>query len=165
MAMLRAAKVPRSRQATIVRATQGFPFLLSLAIEEFAVDNANSALFLKKFYDRTTRWMDEREKEWFNKVCYLDAVNQDSLAALFSAAEVPRVLRWFQNERSIRDPDAPVFTVRPLIREKCLRLMALLYPARHAEDLAAAALMNGEEAVPAGKQTRRPTRRAQSESP
>ena len=45
---------------------------------------------------------------------------------------------WFEHEASIRDPTAPVFRVRPIIREKVLQYQALRAPARHRELLALA---------------------------
>lgn len=119
-------------------ATHGFPFLLTLAAEEARDGKSNTALFLRKFHERTTRWMSKTQREWFEIVCYLDAVSFDTLAAFFDAETVPRVQDWFESEASIRDPAAPVFTVRPLIREKVLRYLELRAPGQHRERLAAA---------------------------
>lgn len=131
--LLTQASVAPDRVPGLLQATQGYPFLLSLVLEEFLEEEGNSALFLRKFYDRTTRWMDARQREWFERVCYLDVVNHDTLALLFPAAEVDRVQSWFEEERSIRDPRSAEFTVRPLIREKCLRLFRIRNPTRDRE--------------------------------
>ena len=113
--------------------TQGFPFLLGLLIDGLGEEGASSALFLRKFFDRTTRWMSSEEREWLIRVCYLDAVNLDSLATVFPVAEVEKVQSWFEREASIRDPAATRFQVRPLIREKVLRYQELRAPSRHLE--------------------------------
>lgn len=132
LTLLREAGVAEERLDGLYAATQGFPFLVTLAAEE-ARFGGDSALFLKKFYDRTTRWMSPRERDWFERVCFLDAVNLDTLPRLFDRSEAERVQAWFEGEASIRDPEQPVFTVRPLIREKCLRYLALRSPGRHRE--------------------------------
>ena len=136
--LLRAAGVAEDRLDRLYAATQGYPFLLSLVAEESLHEGGNSALFLRKFHDRTTRWMNTREREWFERVCYLDRVDHDTLSRLFAPAEVARVQDWFEHEASIRDPHAPVFVVRALIREKCQRYLETRSPTRHAELLRAA---------------------------
>jgi hypothetical protein len=133
LGMLERAGVPEERREELFQATQGFPFLLSLLIEEVGAEGADSALFLRKFFDRTTRWMSPREREWFVRVCYLDRVNVDTLAPLFPGEEVGKIQDWFEREASIRDPSAAVFRVRPLIREKALRYLELRSPSRHRE--------------------------------
>lgn len=133
------AAVPPERREAIFEATQGFPYLLNLVLDESAGEGADSALFLRKFHDRTTRWMSPEEQGWFVRVCYLDVVNEDTLARLFPAAIVQRVQDWFEREPSIRDPSAEAFRVRPLIRDKVLRYQALRSPQKHADLLAKAA--------------------------
>jgi hypothetical protein len=133
MDLLARSGVPPERREELYQTTQGFPFLLSLLIEELGEAGADSALFLRKFYDRTTRWMSVRERAWFERVCYLDKVNLDSLAPLFPEDSVESVQDWFEHEASIRDPSAAVFQVRPLIREKVLRYLELRSPSRHRE--------------------------------
>jgi hypothetical protein len=125
--------VPEARREEMFKATQGFPFLLGLLIEELGAEGADSALFLRKFFDRTTRWMSAREREWFAKICYLEEVNLDTLAPLFPGEAVEVIQDWFEREASIRDPAARVFRVRPLIREKVLRYLELRSPSRHRE--------------------------------
>ena len=107
-----------------------FPFLLSLAIEE-AVADGESALFLKKFFDRTTRWMTDQERDWFTRICYLNDVNEDTLRLLFDDERVPKIQDWFEGEASIRDPAATTFKVRPLIKDKVQRYLEVRSPSRH----------------------------------
>lgn len=130
LTMLHDAGVPDARAKDLFVATQGFPFLLSLVIEE-AGAGGGSALFLRRFFERTTRWMTPEEIEWFVRVSYLERVNHDTLSRLFTAEEVPRVQRWFEKEPSIRDPSAAEFVVRPLIREKVLRYQEVRAPSDH----------------------------------
>jgi hypothetical protein len=129
--LMEEAKIPPARQEQLFTATHGFPFLLALAIEEASAPDAESALLAKKFFDRTTRWMTDREREWFVALCYLDVVNEDTIRAVLEADDASEVQRWFERESSIRDPVAAVFTIRPLIREKALRYLALRSPSRH----------------------------------
>jgi hypothetical protein len=131
--LLARAGVPEARREEVYQATQGFPFLLGLLVEELGAEGTDSALFLRKFFDRTTRWMSAREREWFVRICYLDRVNIDTLAPLFPGEDTDRIQDWFEREASIRDPAAAVFRVRPLIRDKVLRYLELRSPARHRE--------------------------------
>jgi hypothetical protein len=130
--LMAAEGVAESRREAMYELTQGFPLLLSLAIEE-ASTNGASALFLKRFFDRTTRWMSSDEREWFIRTCYLDEVNEDTLRLVFPEEDIGAVQDWFEGEASIRDPSAPTFRVRPLIREKVLSYIEVRSPKRHRE--------------------------------
>lgn len=130
--------VPSNLKESIFADTTGFPFLLTLAIEEIMTAEGKSALFLSKFYDRTTRWMSARQKEWFKRVCFLDQVDEDTLSLLFEDELVPDVQDWFEKESSIRDPDSPRFCVRPLIRHKTLAYLEIRTPRMHKEMIEAA---------------------------
>jgi hypothetical protein len=130
--LMAAEGVAENRRAAIYELTQGFPLLLSLAIEEASTDGA-SALFLKRFFDRTTRWMSSEEREWFTGTCYLDDVNEDTLRLVFLEEDIGAIQDWFEGEASIRDPSAPTFRVRPLIREKVLSYIEVRSPKRHHE--------------------------------
>lgn len=143
-AWLQESGIPESRWQTIFLATHGYPFLLSLVIEE-AAEQGDSVVFLRRFYDRTTRWMTETQKGWFLRTCYLDFVNEDTLSLIFpdaSDAEISQIQDWFESEASIRDPDASHFRVRPLIREKMLRYQEVRSPSRHKETVVIAANAN-----------------------
>ncbi len=133
--LLAEAGIAEERWASTYEATRGFPFLLTLAIEEAAAPDAESALFAKKFFDRTTRWMTPKEREWFAAVCYLDTINEDTLRCLFPEREVSLVQDWFEREASIRDPASRSFQMRPLVREKTLRYLETRSPSRHHEML------------------------------
>ena len=104
-------------------------------VEEATAPDAESALFAKKFFDRTTRWMSPKERKWFTAVCYLDTINEDTLRLLFPDEDVPLVQDWFEREASVRDPTSPSFQVRPLVREKVLRYLETRSPARRREML------------------------------
>jgi len=129
------AGIARERWTSIYEITRGFPFLLTLAIEEATAHDAESALFVKKFFDRTTRWMTPKEQEWFAIVCYLDKIDEDTLRVFFPREEVPFVQDWFEREASIRDPASRSFQMRPLVREKALRYLETRSPSRHREML------------------------------
>lgn len=133
LSLLGEAGVPDARARELFVATQGYPFLLSLVIEESGALGGGSALFLRRFFERTTRWMSATELEWFVRVCYLARVNLDTLARLFPPEQCAAIQTWFEKEPSIRDPLAEEFVVRPLIREKVLRYQELRAPSHHAE--------------------------------
>ncbi|WP_394826044.1 ATP-binding protein [Pendulispora albinea] len=138
LAFLSAAGIPEARWKALYESTQGYPYLLTLAVEEEREHGSDSVTFLQRFLDRTTRWMSSRERDWFYRVCYLDRVDEDTLRTLFPEEEVERIQSWFEKESSIRDPSATYFRVRPLIREKALRYLAVRAPSRHRELLARA---------------------------
>ncbi len=139
-ALMTEAGVPPDRQQRLFDSTHGFPFLLALAIEEATAPDSDSALLAKKFFDRTTRWMNERETAWFVALSYLDVVNEDTIRGVVGDGDDPAVVQsWFEHEASIRDPAAKDFTIRPLIREKTLRYLAARSPSRHLAMLTRAA--------------------------
>jgi len=129
------AGIAKEKWTEIYDATRGFPYLLTLEIEEETEANADSALFAKKFFDRTTRWMTPRERGWFATVCYLEKIDEDTLRTFFTEEEVPLVQDWFERESSIRDPASRSFQVRPLVRKKTLRYLETRSPSRHREML------------------------------
>ncbi len=133
--LLAEAGIAEERWAQLYEATQGLPFLLTLVIEEATAPDVESALFAKKYFDRTTRWMTPKEREWFVAVCYLDTINEDTLRVLFPEEEVPSVQNWFEREASIRDPASRSFRMRSLVREKALRYLEMRSPSRHREML------------------------------
>lgn len=135
LGLLAEAGIAEEHQAPIYEATRGFPFLLTLAIEEATAPDAESALFAKKFFDRTTRWMTSKEREWFTTICYLDTINEDTLRVMFREEDIPLVQDWFEREASIRDPVSRSFQMRPLVREKVLRYLEVRSPSRHREML------------------------------
>ncbi|MBL9106288.1 MAG: AAA family ATPase [Myxococcales bacterium] len=132
-AVFAAAGIPEDRHAALFEATQGYPFLISLAVEEAGDYGGDSVVFLTRFHDRVTRWMTDREREWFLRVCFLDRVDEDSLAVCFPDENVARIQDWFEREPSVRDPAAPFFRVRPMVRDKILRYLEVRAPGRFKE--------------------------------
>jgi len=139
-ALLSQAGVPESEHQRFYDATQGFPFLLSLAAEEHRSGIADSVMFLRKFYDRTTRWMTPEQEEWLMQLVYLDQINEDTIRVMLPGASPDIVQSWFEREASIRDPTAKYWRVRPILRDKLLKYSELRSPARHAERVAQARL-------------------------
>jgi len=130
LGLLQDAGVSQDRSISLYESTQGLPFLLNLAVEELSSADGETALFLTKFFIRTTRWMNDHEKEWFAKICYLNDVNEDTLQWIFPIADVPMIQKWFERE-SVRDPSSRTFRVRPLIRDKVLRYHEIRTPTLH----------------------------------
>ncbi|MBA3546203.1 MAG: ATP-binding protein [Nannocystis sp.] len=134
-----AAGIPEARWATLFEATQGYPFLISLAVEEAGDYGGESVVFLTRFHDRVTRWMTDREREWFLRICFLERIDEDSLRVCFPEENVTRIQDWFEREPSVRDPAAPYFRVRPMVRDKMLRYIEVRAPSRFRELTALAA--------------------------
>ena len=139
MELARGAGISDASAEAIFQESSGFPFLVRLALDEHSAESAGAALYLRKFFDRTSRWMSETERRWFVGACYLDAVNEDTLAKMFPEERAKVVQDWFEREPSIRDPFSATFAVRPLIRTKVLRYQELRAPSLHAEMMRRAA--------------------------
>ena len=75
--------------------TEGYPYFIQLWIEAFK--SGESALSLKRFYVRTTRWMNAQQQEWLKYCVVLDSVNLDTLTTLTgSRKDATRILEWFK---------------------------------------------------------------------
>jgi hypothetical protein len=97
--------------------TQGFPFLLDIECED-AVAGGRSALGLKLFFDRLTRWMTPIQKEWIVPLSFLDEINVETVASMLPGHDASAVLEWFKVEPAIRDPHASVWQVLPFVRNR-----------------------------------------------
>jgi hypothetical protein len=74
---------------------------------------------LKRFYDRTTRWMSDKEKEWLHLTLFLEEVNKWSLRSMTeNDEEAQDAFRWFEREGSVRDTVGGVFRVREYLRSR-----------------------------------------------
>ncbi|TDU67262.1 hypothetical protein EI77_03464 [Prosthecobacter fusiformis] len=100
--------------------SHGLPFILRLLVENRTDADKQSALFYKRFYERTTRWMSLEERKWLTPICYLDNVNEGTIKALLPQQDASRIIAWFESEASVRDVNSPVFTVTPYIRHMLL---------------------------------------------
>lgn len=134
LAYLAEAAIEGERAERIWESTRGFPFLLSLLVEEEDTE-AGRASFLRRFYARTTKWMIPPRHEWFEHTCYLDEVSEDTLEVFFEPGLVGEIWSWFVDEPSICDPAGDHFQVRPLVRDKVLRFLELRSPKTHRERL------------------------------
>jgi hypothetical protein len=103
--------------ARIVADTQGFPYLLASEVEA-ELDGGRSALALKLFVDRTTRWMTPEQRRWLRALCFLDPVTVEGIQRMLPDAPAEEVLTWFKTEASIRDPRAQRWSVLPIIRSR-----------------------------------------------
>ncbi len=112
---------------TIYDETEGYPFLVEMALEDGRSDSI-PALALKKFYDRQTHWMTPVQKRWLDHLSFLDEVNLDTIPRVLPAEDVKEILEWFQKEGSIRDELAPKWTVRPFVRTRVLKYLESISP-------------------------------------
>lgn len=112
--------------------TDGYPWLLEIEIENLKT-NKGSAHTNKMFYDRTTKWMSDLEKKWFDNICYLENVNLDTLKFMLPEFDSNVVYDWFENEASIRDTSLNIYTVRSIIKGKVLKYLEVKSPSTHEE--------------------------------
>jgi hypothetical protein len=116
------------------RDTQGYPLYVQLWIEEMA-SGGRTAVMLKRFHDRTTRWMSDRQKQWLQRTLFLDEVNIRTLRAMLgNEPEAGEAFRWFECEGSVRDTSGGVFRVREYLRSRLIDYLRVSDP-DHCEQL------------------------------
>ena len=114
------------------RDTEGYPFYVQLWIEE-AESGGRSAVMLKRFHDRTMRWMAPHQKVWLEQILFLDVVNKNHLNhQLDDPAETDSVFAWFQSEGSVRDTMGADFRLREYLRSRLLDYLRITDPDRYA---------------------------------
>jgi hypothetical protein len=100
------------------RDTLGHPFYLQLWLEEMK-SGGRTFTMLKRFYDRTTKWMTDRQKGWLEFVVFLDRVDRSTLRRMLEdEREVVEVSDWFENEGSVREVAANGPRMREYIRSR-----------------------------------------------
>jgi len=114
----------------IVADTQGFPYLLASEVEA-ELEGGRSALGLKLFVDRTTRWMTPDQRQWLRALCFLDPITIEGIERMLPDAPAEAVLSWFKTEASIRDPRAQKWSVLPIIRSRVRDYVCNDSPAEH----------------------------------
>lgn len=115
------------------RDTQGYPYYVRLWVEE-AGAGGRTAVMLRQFHDRTTRWMGERERGWLDHTLFRAEVDTHTLRAVLPAGEdAAAVMAWFQAEGSVRDTTTPVFRVREYVRSRLADYLKVTDPDRHAD--------------------------------
>ena len=115
------------------RDTKGYPIYVQFWIEEIE-SGGRGALMLKRFYDRTTRWMNDEQKRWLQFTLFLDEVNVRSLRVMIgNAEEADNAFRWFEAEGSVRDTIGNAFRVREYLRSRLLDYLLISDPDRYEE--------------------------------
>ena len=108
--------------------TQGYPYFVQLWIEEM-MSGGRSAVMLKRFHDRTTRWMNDRQKRWLQYTLFLDEVNRRTLEGLLgNKEEADEAFRWFERDGSVRDTSGSVFRVREYLRSRLVDYLRISDP-------------------------------------
>ena len=98
--------------------TEGYPYYIQLWKEE-AQSGGLSSVKLKQFYNRTTRWMNETQKKWLEIIVFLEEINVHTIG-LMGIDNPNEVKNWFQDEGSIRDPNANPFKFRTFVKSRIL---------------------------------------------
>ncbi len=100
--------------------SRGLPFILKLLAENRTDEQKQSAVFYKRFYERTTCWMSSQERKWLTPICYLDRINEGTVKVLLPHEDSTKVVNWFVNDASVRDVKSRNFSVTPYIRHMLL---------------------------------------------
>jgi hypothetical protein len=103
----------------IITDTEGYPYLIDSEIED-VLSGGGTALSLRNFIYRTTRWMTAEQQQWMQAVCFLDVVNEDSIAEVLPDVSASTVLDWFERESSIRSPHTKRYAVLQIIRSRVM---------------------------------------------
>jgi hypothetical protein len=86
---------------------------------------------LKRFYERTTKWMNDRQKGWLEIVVFLDSVDRTTLRLMLGDDREARDAdEWFANDGSVRDARAEKPSVREYIRSRLSDYLRLRDPER-----------------------------------
>ncbi len=131
----------------ILDETAGFPYLLAGEVEA-ELDGGRTALGLKAFFDRTTRWMTPGQRAWLVPLCFLDEINLETIAAVLPEEDPFQVLEWFKGESSVRSPTGSRWEVLPVIRSRVCAYLKLDSPRRYGELLESAARADGSIEAP-----------------
>lgn len=110
--MLIDAGYPRGELPALLDESQGYPFIVSLLCEA----KGGTVSFYKRFFERTTRWMTEIQRNWVLPLCYLDRVDEQTVENMLGPSTGKVVMEWFSNEASLRDPNARWYVIAPYIR-------------------------------------------------
>ena len=97
--------------------TQGYPFLLDLECED-ELTGGTSALGLKLFFDRLTRWMTPIQKAWIVPLSFLHEINLETVKKMLPKHDASAILDWFKMEPSVRDPHAHHWQVIGFVRRR-----------------------------------------------
>ena len=122
------------QQERVWKDTQGYPLLVHLWIEEALESNGEGGPgvgLLKRFHDRTTRWMNNEQKSWLNHVIFLNRVNVRSMTAMLgSEDEARRAFQWFESEGSVRDHQHRTYQVIEYVRSRLADYLEVVDPER-----------------------------------
>jgi len=124
--------VDDSTVCRILEETEGYPYLLAGEVAD-ELDGGRSALHLKGFYDRQTRWMTSVQKVWLDPLCFLDEINEETVYAMLPEEEPGQIVKWFEGEASIRNPRSKKWQVLRIIRSRICEYIKNESPKRFRE--------------------------------
>ena len=125
------AAVEKVDSEALWRDTDGYPYFIQLWIEAHR-RGGETAISLKKFYDRTTRWMEIEQKQWLEFCVFINEVNLETLEKITTDRSLSeQIMNWFQSEASVRDTNTRKYTVRSYVRQRIKDYMELTDPAQY----------------------------------
>ncbi len=109
-----------STVARILEESHGYPWLVDILLDDLGSTGKSPVTSYHRFARRMSRFMTDEEREWFEALCFLDAVSLATIGTVLPKADRELVMRWFINEQSIRSYDAETWKVWPYIRNRVL---------------------------------------------
>lgn len=123
--------------------TEGYPYYIHLWTTE-AEQGGVTATSLKQFYTRMTRWLSPKQKDWLEKIVFLDEISIYSVQKTIFSKEAKEITEWFQNEASLRDTQSLKFRFRPFVRSRILEYIKISDPQNFKNLYSEAKLINDE---------------------
>lgn len=118
--------------AQVLERTSGYPYLLPSVVNS-ELSGGSAAVDTVGFFERISAWMSPKEREWLLVVCFLDVVNEDTVADILPNANPAEVVDWFESEPSIRSTSATRLALVPVIKQGLQDYVQLRSPKRYRE--------------------------------
>ena len=77
--------------------------------------------------------MTPAQKAWLLPLCFLDEIDEESVAVMLPEDDPARVLEWFKGEASVRSPSASHWEVLPILRSRLCAYCRVDSPRRFRE--------------------------------
>ena len=77
--------------------------------------------------------MSPQQQSWLVPLCFLEEINEESIARMIPEVDAAAVLGWFKTEASVRSPTSSRWEVLPIIRSRICEYTRVDSPKRFDE--------------------------------